>query len=167
MKKNLEKIVEIEETKSNDNPKKGIIESVKDYLVDTSAAWSFYTPALAASELLLAGMDSKEVLKSRLYGMGVQALVMRPYAKFRQWWANYWNTNKDSSSIKKFLVDTSATALYQIPVYSAILYESGASFDEASVALPFGVAIGASLGRLYGKWLDKWKKICGRKSTLD
>ena len=112
-------------------------------------------------------MESEEVLKSRLYSLGVQALVMRPYAKYREWWAQYWDVDKESSKLKKWGVDTSATVLYQIPVYAAILYGSGASMDEAAVALPCGVAIGASLGRVYGTWLDTWRKVWGRESTLD
>jgi hypothetical protein len=33
--------------------------------------------------------------------------------------------------------------------------------------LPSGLAVGALSGRLYGYWLDKWRKLWKRKTTLD
>ena len=139
--------------------------AAKNYLVDTSASWLFYTPMLAISECA-SGMETKEVVKSRLLAMGVHALVMRPYGKLREKWAKFWNTNSQSSALKKFVVDASISALYQIPIYSAILYASNVSFDEATYALPAGVAIGLCAGRPYGHWLDYWRKTWGLRGTL-
>ena len=142
------------------------INVIKDYLVDTSAAWMFYTPVMAASEYFVAGMASKEVAKSRLMAMAVNAVVMRPYGKLRQNWADYWNADAHSSTLKKFAVDTSYSVLFQIPVYSSILFASGASFKESCAALPAGLVVGAIVGRPYGYWLDTWRNLLGRKSTL-
>lgn len=146
--------------------KNHITEVLKDYLVDTSASLMFYTPLMASAEVI-AGMDSKEVIASRLSAIGVHALVMRPYGKFRKKWANYFNADGDSSRLKKFAVDASSLFLYQIPVYSTILYSSGASLEEASVALPIGLGIGLATGRPYGYFLDKWRKTYGRETTLE
>src|SRR3989344_4318357 len=89
--------------------------AVKDYLVDTAAAWLFYTPLMTASEYV-AGMESKEVAKSRLMAMVVNAVVMRPYGKLRQTWADYWHADAGSSTLKKLAVDASYSILFQIPV---------------------------------------------------
>ena len=40
--------------------------AIKNYLVDTTAAWLFYTPVMASVEYFVAGMEPKEVAKSRL-----------------------------------------------------------------------------------------------------
>lgn len=163
----LEKICTGVQTERKTSHSKNIAEAIKNYVVDTSASWMFYMPSLAASEYFIAKMEPLEVVKSRLFAMGVHALVMRPYGKVRQWWADRWNADEHSSKLKKFAVDTSASVLYQIPVYSAILYFSGVSLEEAAVALPSGLAIGTVSGRLYGYWLDKWRRVWKRKTTLD
>ena len=137
------------------------------YIVDTTAAWLFYTPLMALSEHYVASMDSREVLHSRLYAAGVHALIMRPYGQFRQWWADYWHANGSSPFLKKLSVDTSAAVMFQLPAYSAILYASGASFKEIAVALPAGLAIGTLTGRPFGYVLDKWRKLWRTKPTLD
>jgi len=141
------------------------VNSLKDYFVDTSAASLFYTPLRAAVEYA-SGMDSHEIIRSRLIALGVHAIVMRPYGKLRQKWADYWQATPESSKLKKFAVDASFSVLHQIPVYSAILYLSGASFEEAKVALPVGVTMGVFTGRPYGYWLDWWRQMWGRKNTL-
>jgi len=57
MEKDLETIVGRENPKES---RKSLTERAKDYVVDTTAAWIFYTPVLAASEYLLAGMEPEE-----------------------------------------------------------------------------------------------------------
>ena len=162
----LENIVKNEGRKQNNSRFKNIKNSITNYIVDTTAAWTFYTPTFATMEYLIAGMESEEILKSRLMAAGVQALVMRPYGKFREYWAKKWNANAESSRLKKFLVDTSALSIFQAPLYSAILYFSDVSLEEGLRALPVGILIGAASGRPYGYWLDKWRKIWGKKPTL-
>ena len=102
---------------------------IRKYTVDTTAAWMFYTPIMASIEKFIAGMDNKEVLKSRLFAAAYHAIFMRPYGKFREWYAKKWKADPDSSRFKKFLVDTSAMILVQTPSYSAILLLSGASLE--------------------------------------
>jgi hypothetical protein len=142
-----------------------LMNKLKDYLVDTSAIISFYTPLMASVEFS-AGMDLQEVSYSRLYSMMFHSAFGRPYGKYRDWFANKFNTNKDSSKTKKFMVDTSALMLWQIPNYSLILYASGASLEEITLALPLGLTVGAISGRPYGYFLDKWRTYFGRKTTL-
>lgn len=140
---------------------------LRNYAVDTSATIGFYTPIMAAIEHFAAGMDSEEVLKSRLFAAAYHLAFARPYGKFRQQWADLWDADETSSKTKKYCMDTSAMILIQTPVYSAILYLSGASLQEIAVALPVGLTIGALSGRPFGYVLDKWRKVWGTKPTLD
>ena len=144
----------------------GIKREIRPYLVDTSAALSFYTPLMASSEAFIAGMSPEQVLKSRLYAAVYHSIFMRPYGKFREFWARTLKANPDSSRLKKFLVDTSAMILIQTPVYSGILLLTGTDPKKILVALPAGLAIGASSGRPYGYFLDRWRKLWGTKPVL-
>lgn len=143
------------------------VSALRNYVVDTTAALGFYTPLMASAEYFVAGMEPEKVLKSRLMAAAYHAIMMRPYGKFRQWWADYWHADHTSHPLKKFAVDTSATILFQVPAYSTILYLAGASLKEVLVALPVGLTIGALSGRPFGYVLDKWRKLCGTKPTLD
>ncbi len=147
--------------------KKRFFDEVKNYVVDTTAGISFYTPIMAVSEYFIGGMDSYEVLKSRLFAGACYCVIMRPLGKFRRWYANLWNADPESSQLKKFLVDASATVITQIPLYSTILYSSGASLDEITKALPAGIAIGAATGRPFCYFWDKYRKFWGTKPVLD
>ncbi len=163
--KNLEKIIN-EDNLSEKITSSKALKTAKKYIVDTTAGWAFYTPLIGMSEYLIAGMENEAILKSRLSAMAVHAVIMRPYAKFREYWAKKWNVDNESSKLKKFLVDTSAMILVQTPVYTSILYNAGASPEEMLKALPAGLAIGALSGRPYGYFLDKWRKIYGEKPVL-
>ena len=159
--------VERENQESDLSTYNKFISFAKNYAVDTSAFLGFYTPIMASLEYFIAGMESKEVLKSRIYASGYHLLFSRPYGKFRQWYADLWHADYNSSKRKKLLVDTSAMIMTQTPVYSAILYLSGASLKEIAVALPTGLTVGMLSGRPFGYVLDRWRKFCGTKSTLD
>ena len=136
------------------------------YLIDTTASWTFYIPLMASIEYGIAGMEPEKVLKSRLISMAAHALIARPYGKFREYYAQIWQADPASSQLKKVVVDTSATILFQAPVYSTLLYLAGASFKQGVIALTTGLAVGAASGRLYGFYLDYWRKKWGGKPTL-
>ncbi len=142
------------------------ISPFKNYAVDTTAALSFWTPIMASIEYFGAGMDSEEVFKSRLAAAAVHMTIARPYGKLRQWIADKLGANAQSSQTKKFAIDTLAMISTQAPLYATILYCSGASFKEAAVALPTGLAVGAVSGRPYGYVLDRWRKAWGTKPTF-
>lgn len=162
----LESIIQKACIEENNSSVKSTYYHCTNYLVDVSAAWIFYAPTFATTEYFIAGMSGDKVAKSRLMAAGVQAIIMRPYALFREWWAKYWNAGPKSSQLKKFLVDSTATSIFQIPLYSSMLYLNNCSFEEGIKALSVGIAMGAASGRPYGFWLDKWRKLCGKKPTL-
>src|SRR3989344_861640 len=80
-------------------------DSVKNYLVDTSFAWTYWTLVMAFTESI-SSMESEEILKSRLIGLAVQTFLSRPYGKFRQFWADLFKADANSSKLKKTFVDT-------------------------------------------------------------
>lgn len=139
---------------------------LRNYLVDCSATSLFYTPTMAVTELV-SGMESEEIVKSRLMGAVAHFSIGRPYGIFRQWWADRWQVGPESPKWKKLAVDTSAMVIMQTPIYSSMLYLAGASKEEILVALPLGLAWGASTGRPFGWVLDKWRKVFGTKPTLE
>ncbi len=168
---NLEERASLEERVGNERISNATVASfggiVHRYLVDTTAGWLFYTPLMVISEYGIAGMSGEEVLQSRLYAAAVHAVIMRPYGKYREWWATTWKADAHSTPLKKAVVDTTASILFQLPLYSGILYASGASWKEIAVALPAGLAIGTISGRPFGYALDKWRKMWGAKPTLE
>ncbi len=157
----------LEETLGERLNAEGKVSAFRNYVVDMTAAWGFYTPLMASVEYFAAGMESEKVLKSRLMAAAYHAVLMRPYGKFRQWWADYWNVDYTSHPLKKFAIDTSAMIIFQVPSYSGILYLAGASLNEVLVALPVGLTVGVLSGRPFGYVLDKWRKLLGTKPTLD
>ena len=140
--------------------------AVKNYLVDTIAGLSFFTPLMAGAEYFVAGMEPEKVLKSRLTAAAYHTVMMRPFGKFRHWYAQKLGADEKSPKLKKFLIDTSANFIFQLPVYSGILWFSGASPEQFEKALPAGLAIGAAMAIPYGYFLDNWRNFCGTKSTL-
>src|SRR3989338_2297738 len=114
----------------------------KSYWVDTTASWIYWTPVMSVSETV-SGLELEEVAKSRAIGLGVSAVLGRPYGKFRQYWADLWHADAESSRSKKFIVDTTALTVFQIPVYGTMLYFAGASLKEGAAAFAIGLVIGA------------------------
>ena len=181
---NLEKITGTEDVE-NENfhidldsdklPKKrNIYQRVKDaatnYLVDVSAGLIFYNPILIATESLMAGMNSDEILKSRIGASLMQCLTMRPGGMLRNASAQYFGLTKESPWYKKGLSDVACIWSLQIPAYSLALYKSGVSFKEGLTALAMGLLVtgitnnGTRLG--FGKWMDFWRKSWGKKQAI-
>ena len=140
---------------------------VLEYVVDCSAATTFYTPLFIGIEGLVAGMDSEEIVQSRAFATVTHFSVMRPYGLFRQWTADKFGLSKESNPLVKFGFDTTAFVFFQIPCYTGILKLAEASWDEVKIALPAGIAIGIITGRPFGYFMDKWRKHWGTKPTLE
>ena len=146
---------------------KTIKKEAKGYMTDTSAALIFYNPIFAANEYFVGGLESEEVLSTRI-GMSIAGLfISRPYGKFREYWAKRCKTNPDSSRLRKFVTDVSGNLLFTTPIYSTIMWASGASPEEMTLALPAGLTAATIVGRPYGWFLDKWRKRFGVKPVLD
>ena len=144
-----------------------IKKEAKGYMTDTSAALMFYNPLLAANEYFIGGLEPEEVLSTRI-GMSITGLfASRLYGKFREYWAKRCKTDADSSRLRKFVTDVSGNLIFYTPIYSTIMWTSGASPEEIALALPAGLTTGTIMARPYGWFLDKWRKKFGVKPVLD
>lgn len=168
---NLEKIVSSENVSEDYSGKENASErpassKLKSYIVDTTSSWLYWTPVMTLTELC-SGMEAEEIVNSRLIAMGLALGIARPHGMFRQYWADLWKADANSSKKKKVFVDITANACFQAPIYSAILYLSGVSLEEGAAALATGLTIGAIGSRPFGYVQDKWRKLWGTKPTLD
>jgi len=125
---------------------------------------------MALGEHFIAGMDNKEVLKARIGASIAQAICMRPSGMLRNASAEYFGLTKESPWYQKGLSDTASILALQIPAYSIVLYEAGASWGEYGKALATATVIttimnnGTKLG--FGKWMDFWRGIWGKKKAI-
>jgi hypothetical protein len=143
------------------------VTSVKGYLVDTTGRILFYVPAIGVWEKLVAGMENEEVLKSRTGAVVINFFFGRFHGKVREWLSHLTRTGEDSSRLRKLAVDTASSTLVGLTSYSTVLYFSGASLDEAIVALPFGLLFTSSTGRPFGRFLDWYRRAWGATPVLD
>jgi len=143
------------------------IASLRAYLVDTSARILFFVPIIGMWEKLVAGMETEEVLISRTGAVGMNFIVGRLHGKAREWVAVITRTTENSGRTRKMAVDTATATLVGLTSYSAVLYLSGASFDEAVIALPFGLLFTGASGRVYGRFLDWYRAKWGTTPVLD
>ncbi|HLC22386.1 MAG TPA: L-alanine exporter AlaE [Candidatus Nanoarchaeia archaeon] len=141
-------------------------EGIRNYLIDTSAAVTFSLPLSVTIEHYIADMENEQVLRTRMCAIAAHLLLGRPYGKFRDWWAKTLHVDASSHRLAKYLTDSSARLLYQIPVYPVVLFISGADWEKGKVAYPTSLAIGAVTGIAYGYCLDLWRKFFGAKPTL-
>ncbi|MBI2498684.1 L-alanine exporter AlaE [Candidatus Woesearchaeota archaeon] len=141
---------------------------IKSWLVDSVAINLFYTPTLAFNELVIAGMGSYETLKARSISIPLGFLLGRPFGRFREFYAKHiFKADENSSKTRKFLVDTTASLVFNAPVYASILTVSGASLREIAIGLPSYAILNTVLARPYGWFLDQFRKPFGIKPTLD
>ncbi|MEK6935102.1 MAG: L-alanine exporter AlaE [Nanoarchaeota archaeon] len=141
---------------------------IKNWFVDSIAINVFYTPTLAFNELVIAGIGPYETLKARLISIPLGFILGRPFGKWRQFYADQiYKADESSSKTRKFLVDTSASLIFNGIVYTGILQSSGVSWKETGVALASYAVLNTALARPYGYFLDKFRKPFGVKPTLD
>ena len=139
----------------------------KEYMVDTSASLLYANTIFGAGEYFIAGMEPDKLLKTRIGMSLIGCVIYRPFSKFREYWAKLWKTDAESSKTKKFLTDVSGNITFFAPIYTGIMYLSGASWEEMGAALPAGMLTAIITARPYGWFLDKWRKMFGTKPTLD
>ena len=137
------------------------IGSTKAFLIDTSARILFYVPVIGVWEKYVAGMENEEVLKSRLSAVALNFVIGRVHGKIREFFSYITKTDENSSKLRKVVVDTAAGFIVGVSSYAAVLYASGASLDEALVAIPFAVGLTTVTGRPFGKFLDVYRKFWG------
>jgi len=139
----------------------------KEYLVDTSASLIYANTIFGAGEYFIARMEPDELLRTRIGMSLIGCVIYRPFGKIREYWARFWDTDAKSSKAKKFLTDVSGNVAFFAPIYTGVMYLSGASWQEMCMALPAGMLTATITARPYGMFLDRWREMFGTKPTLD
>ncbi len=135
--------------------------SVEAFIMNT-----FCYVTAAPVELLIAGMDFNEHIKTRALGALVNTMTGRPYGVWRDFVFKKFNVDEESSSLKKYAADTLAFMGFQLPFYWINMTIAGVEFDEmvrSSIPLTF---MAGGLGRPYGIYLDCMREQFGVKSNI-
>jgi len=136
------------------------ITSLKAFLVDGSSRILFYTLPIGLWEMFGAGMENIEVLRSRGTSVLVNLFAGRIHGKTREILSYWTSTTEKSSRKRKFLVEATAGLIVGGGTYAAVLFlVSGASHEEAQMALPFGLLYNTLSGRPCGWFMDKYRKF--------
>lgn len=134
------------------------VSSLKAYWVDTTARIFWYVPILGFWEKFVVGMDNSEIFISRTAAIFWNFGIGRLHGKTREWLSTLTSITSQSPAYQKFLLDTLTGLVVTFTSYAASLAISGASIEEAKVALPFALIFGLSTGRPYGRFLDWYRK---------
>ncbi len=143
------------------------VTSIRAYLIDTGARILFYVPAIGVWEKWMAGMDNGEVLRSRVGAVLVNLIAGRLHGMVREWLARVAVAGWEDSARRKLALDTLSGALVGLVTYSSVLFLSGASLHEATIALPFGLLFTGTTGRPFGRFLDLCRRLVGTTPVLD
>jgi len=97
---------------------------MKIYLTDTIGTVVFFTVIAALSELIIAGMEPKQVLIARLIMIPVMIITARPYGLWRDWFFAHMRPRRWITNV---VSDIIAFVTFQVPVYVATLAFSRAT----------------------------------------
>lgn len=138
--------------------------SIKNYLIDTSAKVGAYALPMALMESCN-GLDASQVLASRATAAVVDAGVARIYGKARDFVRN--KVHAEKSAVRSYLADTLTMIATYTPVYAAILKANGATNEQTAYSLVMGAGIAALTARPYGKYiLEPWRRFCKKKAKI-
>lgn len=134
---------------------------MRRFLVDTVATVVFFTIVAALTELFVAGMEPREVVKTRLIMMPIMIITGRPYGAWRDW---FFKTTKPTVSWSKTVIDALAFISFQLPIYGLTLVIAGASQKEIIIVLASTSVLMLIVSRPFGIYLDTVRSWAGIKS---
>ena len=132
--------------------------SMKAFLVDTITSILFFSVIVTVVELLVVGLEPKQVLMTRLVMLPVIALSGRPYGLWRDW---VFARLRPSRWLTKAFVDVGAFVSFQLPVYVAALAFAGATAAEILIASGTAILGMSILGHPFGLVLEFVRKRAG------
>jgi hypothetical protein len=131
------------------------------FIVDAFAMNAFSIAICTPNELLIAGMDLEEYIRTRLTAVALNTLTGRSYGVWRDWFLRKLKISTESSPGMKYIGDTIAFLGFQLPLYWLSMMVGGAELIEMiSAATTLTVVVGLT-GRPYGVWLDRFRNECG------
>jgi hypothetical protein len=131
---------------------------MKAFLVDTITSILFFTVIVTVVELLVVGLEPKQVLMTRLFMLPVIALTGRPYGLWRDW---VFARLRPSRWLTKAFVDVGTFVSFQLPVYVAALAFAGATAAEILIASGTAILGMSILGYPFGLVLEFVRKRAG------
>ena len=137
--------------------------TIYKFCVEGFAMNTFFYPVAAMFELGFAGMDFSEHVYTRIVNTAANTLLARPYGWARDKFLKKIGVNGKSSKLKKYLGDTAAFFLLQLPLYWGSLAVCGAELDEIVRAAIPATLLSGTFGRPYGIYLDWIRKESGLK----
>lgn len=114
-------------------------------------------------EIFISGMTFEQSLASRTLSIPVNIAIAWPYGLFRDFVLRQGKRLSDTRWMKQGS-DLVAYVLFQSPVYAAILFTVGASWDQIATAVTSNAVISCGMGVLYGYFLDmcrRWFRVPG------
>jgi len=127
------------------------------FLADTTALILFFTTTGIINERFIAGMTWDQVLHARLVGAVLMVPVARPYGLWRDWVMKRAGQRR----VSRLLWDSFALVSFQVPLYAAIIASSGASGGELIRGTLGAALMMLALGRPYGAFLNRVRKVFG------
>ena len=131
---------------------------LRRFIVDTVATVCFFTIVAAVTELYVAGMEPREVLKTRLIMMPMMVITGRPYGAWRDW---FFNTTKPTVSWSKTIIDALAFISFQLPIYALTLIIAGADKNQVVVLLTSTAILMLIVSRPFGVYLETVRHWAG------
>ncbi|MDH2328132.1 L-alanine exporter AlaE [Cereibacter sp. SYSU M97828] len=126
-------------------------------VADTLALLVFFTATGIVNERFIVGMTWEEVLRARLIGGVLMIPVGRPYGLWRDWVMRH----AGKSRLSQLLWDSLALVSFQVPIYGAIIFASGASGGGLLRGMIGAAAMMLVLGRPYGAFLNAVRRMFG------
>lgn len=139
------------------------------FIADTTALIVFFTTTGIVNEHFIAGMSSNQVFHARSLGAVLMVPVGRPYGIWRDWVMRHARPGRMS----QIAWDSLALVSFQVPIYAAIIWISGASGDGLWRGIIGATFLMLALGRPYGAFLGFVRVLFGippaglRPTSLD
>ena len=124
-------------------------------VIEAFALNSFSYAFAVPNELLIAGMDFSEHIKTRALAAITNTIFGRPYGVYRDWLLKKCKVHEKSHWSKKYLADTAAFVSFQVPLYwFNMAVGGGAEVNEMIAASATISLVAGATGRPYGAYLD-------------
>lgn len=127
-------------------------------IIDTIATIIFFTVVATFTELVIAGMEPREVLTTRLIMIPMMVLTGRPYSAWRDW---TFQKTKPKNAVMRIVVDVIAFMSFQLPVYAVTLVVAGADTTEIFTVLGSAMVFMVILSRPFGLFLEFARRLAG------
>lgn len=131
--------------------------STRAFIADTTALILFFTTTGIINERFIAGMSWPEVAQARLLGAALMLPVARPYGIWRDWLMQRAGPGR----LSRLFWDSLALVSFQVPIYAAIIWISGASGAGFWRGVLGAAVMMLALGRPYGAFLNWIRGLFG------